>query len=128
MIPIYSKIQPDLSLKQVETLEAFDEVKKDCSDKVLVAFFHAEWHEGCVQMKEIITELSKVHKRVRYVWLDADSQAVSAILERFGVQQVPSFGVCYPVKSNFDLWVDPEVEELTRNLENLEQEHTALYA
>ena len=92
-----------------------------------MVYFHAEWHETCQQVKELLEETAKLQPKVKYAWIDADQATMAPVLEQFGVQSVPSLGIFHPGREDTDFLVDPEVEEIVREMDKLQQKYADLF-
>jgi thioredoxin-like negative regulator of GroEL len=117
MIPNYTKGPIDQTFSKIESSEDLEKIKKDASDRLIAIFFWAEWHEPCHQLKDMLEEMAKVHKRIKFSWVDADQAEVGPVLDQFGVEGVPNIVYLHPAKGGFESHSNPTPEDLTTQLD-----------
>ncbi len=44
-------------------------MKTETTDKCIALLFWAEWHEPCHQIKDMMTEMAKVHANIKFTWV-----------------------------------------------------------
>jgi len=89
------------NLHKVESSDHFKELLSKDLQRVSLLYFWAPWAEPCKQMTDVVAELSRKHKQLLSLQIEAEEQI--EISESFDIESVPSFiilQVRYPFTSS----------------------------
>ena len=121
MIPVFtpgkaaSQEGAAASIIEIKSLQELEEIKKQCTDKCVAVLFWAEWHQPCTQLRDQMTEMSKVYNLVKFAWVNSDE--ASDLVEKLDINQVPTLALIHPHKVVPELIENPNPEKLSETIE-----------
>eukprot|EP00347_Sterkiella_histriomuscorum_P021830 403332619 len=126
MIPTFTAqgahAQQQSELVEIKDLAQLEQLKKTLTDKCLALLFWADWHQPCHQLRDQLSEMTKVYKNVKFAWCNSDE--AQDLVDKFDINEVPTLALIHPHKINPELVQNPSPDQLIQLIETQNEFYT----
>lgn len=91
-----------LSLITLSTLEEFQNLRKQTTDKLIIILFTAEWDESSTLLGQMVAQMPGNFDYIKFATVDADQ--ATPLVEHFKIDAVPAVVLLHPHKTNGDIF------------------------